>query len=300
VSATVFYNGSAETATLTNTFSVNGAPTDPTAVTLVVTDPAGVATTYNYPTPATITRSGTGVYTKDISCASTVAGIWSYVWTGTGTASDVVAGTWTTFDTAGVNRRYCSVEQVKSRLRITDTLDDFELNLAIDAASRCIDDYCERVFWRGTDTRTYIPGNFYALDVDDLVSVTTLATDADGDGTYEQAWTGTDYQLLPVNPNRFTDPRPYTRIKAVGSLVFPRRWGGIGRDDMVQVAGVFGWPKVPAAVNQAALILVADLLATGQAPFGIAGFGDYAVRIRGNPRAEALLGPYRRYSLLVA
>jgi hypothetical protein len=32
----------------------------------------------------------------------------------------------------------------------------------------------------------------------------------------------------------------------------------------------------------------------GDAPFGVAGFGDYAVRIRSNPMAEEKLRPYQK------
>jgi hypothetical protein len=36
------------------------------------------------------------------------------------------------------------------------------------------------------------------------------------------------------------------------------------------------------------------------APFGVAGFGEFgAVRVRNNPRAMALLQPYRRLPVLV-
>ena len=37
-----------DTVTLTNTFKVSGTATDPTTISLVVTDPAGTATTYTY------------------------------------------------------------------------------------------------------------------------------------------------------------------------------------------------------------------------------------------------------------
>lgn len=41
-------------------------------------------------TGATITKSATGVYTKNITAST--AGLWSYTWTGTGTAADVESG----------------------------------------------------------------------------------------------------------------------------------------------------------------------------------------------------------------
>ncbi len=83
--ATVFFEGASELATLTNTFTVAGAPTDPSTVSLVVTDPTQASTTYTY-AAAQITKTGTGVYTKDIPC--TLAGTWTYEWVGTASASD--------------------------------------------------------------------------------------------------------------------------------------------------------------------------------------------------------------------
>ena len=176
MSATVFFSDANEFATLTNVFKVNGVATDPTTVTLTITDPAGAVTT---PSP---THASTGTYTANVAC--TITGIWTFLWEGTGTASDAVAGTWTV-TTVALNQRYCSVEELKSRLGIPDTSDDLELQLAVEAASRSVDEVTRRYFWRGTGTRTYIPDSIYYQSTDDLVSVTTLAVDRDGDGVYE-------------------------------------------------------------------------------------------------------------------
>src|SRR6266704_6062247 len=156
MSATVFFNDQNEIATLSNVFKVSGTPTDPTAAILLVTDPAGVATTYNWPGgPNTLTHGTAGVFSQNVACSAVIDGIWTWKWTGTGTASDAAEGTWTV--TRIDQTLYATVEEVKSRLGITDTQDDFELTLAVQAASRSIDEICGRYFWRGTDTRTYIP-----------------------------------------------------------------------------------------------------------------------------------------------
>jgi hypothetical protein len=301
--ATVFYeHATAELATLTNTFSAGSpsVPTDPTTVSLTIVSPAGVSTTYTYGA-AQITRTGTGVYTKDIAC--TEDGIWQYVWVGTGTASDVVVGTWSVFNT-DLQRNYCTLEELKSRLGIpaTDTQDDFELKLAVESASRWIEDHCDRQqFWRGTDTRTFTSCDPYAVDVDDLVSVTTLKTDSAGDGTFETTWAATDYQLRP--PNAAGKGRPYTQVAAVGgTLTFPYLYEGqTARTDRVQIVGVFGWPALPAAVKQACLIVAAEHVKLKDAPFGVAGFGDFgAVRVRQSPQAAALLASFCKYPFQVA
>ena len=295
--AEVFYADTAELATLTNTFTVSGAATDPTTVSLVVTDPTGTATTYTY-AGATITKSATGVYTKDVPCAT--AGVWSYVWVGTGAASDVVAGTWTVQST-NLGTLYCTPEELKSRVGITDTASDLEILGAVTTVSRWIESYCERVFYRTTGTRTFTPTGAYRVFVDDLVTVTSVKTDTAGAGTYTTTWTASDYQLLPVNPSAGPETRPYTSLKAVGSYTFPTPCGPSARADTVQIVGVFGWPAVPAAVKQAAAIWATDMLKLGTMAFGIAGYGEYgAVRARPNPIVETLLAPYRRNPVLVA
>lgn len=295
--ANVFFQSANELATLTNTFKVNGVATDPTAVTLTVTDPTGTDTTYNWPTPATITRTGTGAFTKDVPCGS--AGTWAYRWEGTTAASDAVAGTWDVQETA-LGRLYCTIETLKSRLGISasDTVDDFELHGACFAASRSLERYCERSFSRVTEARTFEPSNLYWLKLPeycDLVSVTSLKTDASGDGVFETTWSTTDYQLHPVNPGAAPETRPYTKVKAVGTLLFPLPVPTLMRTDLVQITGVWGWPAVPAAIREAAKVLAAELFKLKDAPFGVAGFGELGlIRIRENPKVAALAGAYQR------
>lgn len=296
--ATVFFSGSNELATLTNTFTIAGVATDPTTITLEVTDPTGTTTTYTH-AGATITKTGTGVYTKDVPC--TAAGIWRYVWTGTGAASDVVAGTWTVTSTA-LGDLYVTPETLKSRTGITDSYDDAEMWTACRAVSRWIDDHCDRVFARRAVTVKLETCGQYSLSTPDLVSVTTLKTDVDGDGVFETTWSASDYELQPVNAALEVQPQPYTSIAAVGSYLFPTVYRALGaRTYRVELAGVLGWPSLPAPVAEAAAIMAADYLALGGMKFGVAGYGDYgAVRARISTPALSMLAPYRRHPILVA
>ena len=106
-------------------------------------DPTGTTTTYT----TGFTNPSTGVYSKDIVANS--AGIWRFTWTGTGTAADVQDSSFRVFTPAEI-RNYCTIEQVKSRLRITDTNDDLDLQTAIGAACRQIDRHCGQRFWQDT------------------------------------------------------------------------------------------------------------------------------------------------------
>jgi hypothetical protein len=272
-------------------------------VSLVITDPTGASTTYTY-AAAQITRVSAGKYTKDIPSAT--AGIWTYEWVGTGTASDAVAGTWDVFETQ-LGHLYATVEALKSRLGLSasDVVDDFELYAACFAASRAIEQYCERTFWRTNSSvaRTFEPRSLYLVklpEYNDLVSVTTLKTDTSGDGIYETTWSASDYQLLPYNPGAAPETRPYTKVKAI-VRTFPVLCSTLVRTDLVQITGVWGWPAVPWAIKQATLILAAEMFKLKDAPFGVAGFGDYGVvRIRENPKLAAYAGPYRRNVVMMA
>lgn len=303
MSSTVFYESASELATLTNTFSVAGVPTDPTAITLVVTDPAGAATTYTFAL-GEITRTGTGDYEKDIACPT--AGTWTYLWVGTGSATDAQAGTWEVLPT-DVGKLYATVEALKSRLgNITTTTNDTECHGACFAASRWVEQHCQRVFYRSAaaTVRTFTPTDLYCVQMpgfNDLVSVSALATDSAGDGTFETVWAAADFQLWPSN-TAGPEMQPYTEIRAIGSQTFPVYYGySHTRRDRVQVTGVYGWPAVPRAVREATLIKAEELFKLKEAPFGVAGGDDFGlIRIRENRPALMLLDPYRRYPLLVA
>lgn len=199
---------------------------------------------------------------------------------------------------------YCTRDELKARRGIDDDLDDAQIDAACEAASRWIDGWCGTQFGQVSATRTYVPDDPYCLEVDDLVSVTTLKTDATGDGVFETTWALSDYQLLPINPAVGPEARPYTEIRAVGTQLFPylcRRPYQLARDDRVEVAGVWGWPATPAAVKEAAAVLAGDLLKLGSMAFGIAGYGEYgAVRARANPIVTSMLEPYRKNSAVIA
>jgi hypothetical protein len=69
------------------TFTVSGTPTDPSTITLTVQDPSGNQDSYTY-AGGQVTKSGTGVYYKDVSVDE--AGLWAFKWAGTGTVAAVI------------------------------------------------------------------------------------------------------------------------------------------------------------------------------------------------------------------
>ena len=147
---------------------------------------------------------------------------------------------------------YATLAQFKAAVGITDNTDDSALQNVLDATDTLIDLYCDRKtgFGTATETRYYTAEAYDYVLTDDLVSVTTLTTDDDANGTYETTWTaGTDYNLAPGNAA--LDGWPYNEIDV--SVTWPRNFP---RDVYrgVKVVGVFGWPSVPSAVKQAAII----------------------------------------------
>lgn len=306
MSSNVFYDNGNEFATLTVTFNVAGVATDPSSVSCVVTDPAGgiVTHTYQGTAPADIVKLGTGNYQLDVACSPSVTGIeglWSYTFIGTGAAADVQPGTWRVL-ALDQSHWYVGPEELKDRLDMTDdTSQDSVIADVCSATSRWIDEFCGRHFYRITDTRTYEPENIWLITVDDLVSVSSLNIDLDGDGVYETAWTlNSDYMLKigerRYNKGEYGEPRPYTQVQVLkgGNTWFPFVWP-FTHQDRVQITGVFGWPQVPAAVHQAALLIAADWVKLKDAPWGVAGMGELGVvRTSPNPWIADQLRPYIR------
>lgn len=310
----VLWQGSAQVAELTTTFDVNGVLTDPDTVTCTVTDPNGNSTTYTYGGTGPndiIVKTGPGSYQLAVPCVTgpgpATSGIFAYAWVGTGAASAVSPGTFTT-NPVNLWQYYTTSEQLKYRLGITDNQDDVTVIRAIRVGSRWVEGHCHRHFYQMPDTRTYVPYSIWEQPVDDIVSVTQLACDQDGDGIFEDVWTeGTDYELA-VGVNDFNqlatgEPRPYTLIRVIGSKLFPSTWP-FSRAGRIQIQGIYGWPAVPEAVGDASLQVASDVYKRKDAPFGIAGiaaggggnaFDFGSIRVpRINPSVIAQLTRYVR------
>ena len=281
-------------------------PANAGTLTLTILRPDGTQKSYSSPV-----NDGTGLYHQDVPVADLgQAGTYLFEWISTGTAAGETSGEFDVYDpfADSLSQEYCTIEELKSRLQITSTTDDLQLELAVVSASRAIDGYCERYFFKTTATRTYVPDDLYRTRVDDLVSVTTLATDPGGTtaqgGTFPVTWAASDFQLLPYNPGKIGEPWPYTSIRAVGHFTFP--WVTpllLMRMDRVQVTGVFGWPAVPQAVHIATLIAAGELFRMRDTPVGGDIAGEFTIGSLGASvasRMGELLAPYMRNAVLMA
>lgn len=197
---------------------------------------------------------------------------------------------------------YATLTQLKSYLGIEDALTDSELTDALASASRGITKFCGRQFNKETSAtaRTYRPTHAGLAMVDDFHTTTGLViATADDDGVFDTTWTSADYELEPLNGVRDGESGwPFWKIRVVDSSALSFQ---LHSRATLQVTAQWGWAAVPAPVKQACLILAAETFKLKDAPFGVAGFGDFgAVRVRDNPMAKAKLIPYRRNAVLVA
>lgn len=187
---------------------------------------------------------------------------------------------------------YATLADVKRNLSITDSVDDALLELCITSASRAIDNMTERTFFQTTATRVFIPDDSFFCPIDDLYTLTTLKTADDADQEYDITWGVKDRQLEPLNGTINGTEWPYTAIRAVGDYLFPT----VGSEATVQVTGVFGWPSVPIAIEQATILQAARYFKRSDSPMGVAGFDAMGVVRLSNvdPDIYTLLEPYKK------
>ncbi len=199
-----------------------------------------------------------------------------------------------------VTNGYVSLDLVKKALRITDNIDDDILELSIEAASREIDGYCERLFFSTTETRVYVPRDPFTVDIDDATNITEVKTASDGE-SFDTTFTTSDFQEEPLNGQAGGIQTPTTRLRAVGDFLFPTfQPRNVSKQEAtVRVSGTFGFTPVPTAVQQAALLMTLRGYRRYDSPLGVAGFDEMgAVRVgRIDPDVQKLLAPFRRVKM---
>lgn len=197
---------------------------------------------------------------------------------------------------------YCTLAQVKAALRITDNTDDTLIEGSIEAGSRLIDGYTLRNFYQsGTVSRLFTAPDPLYCPIDDLAGTAiTIETSTQANGTFDVTFAASDYQLEPLNGNLDGIAWAYDRIRAVGDYAFPMISASLGEQALVKVTGVFGWPAVPKAIEQATILQAARHFKRYDSPLGVAGFGDFGV-VRVSRFLDAdvqmLVDPYKKMRL---
>lgn len=264
-----------------------------TGVTVTITHLATATIVVN---AAATTTPATGVsaYSWAVSGAAT-PGTYIAVWTGTDGQGDLVSAT-ETLDVSGsatalLGGPYATLAQLKAQMGISDsnTTQDASLTRRILSASADINAWTGRQFGRTevASTRTFHAGRT-GVDTHDFWTTEDLAV---SNVTTLQAWDVSALSLEPLDGIVNQVPGwPYNRITSayLSHPLYATGWA-YGR---VSVTAKWGWAAIPDNVVTACLMLaVADDKAK-DAPFGVAGFGDYAVRIRSNPMVEEKLKNY--------
>lgn len=195
-----------------------------------------------------------------------------------------------------VTNAYCTLSDVKASLRITDTIDDALIENSISAASRMIDQYCNRYFYSTSagEVRYFKANNGFVCWIDDAQSITNVETSTTNPLLFDMTWDVKDYQVMP--PNRYANGAyyPITAITATDNYLFPV-WADIS---LVKVTGQFGWPSVPEPIKFAAIIQASRLFKRLESPLGVAGISDMGIMRVGSSidgDVAQLINPFRLF-----
>ena len=234
----------------------------------------------------------TGVYVATKTAPGT-SGQYVIVWSLDGTldpdqvvTEDLTVTSEAVAAVGGTSNLYISRAELKAAIDLAGTtVYDDEIDIAIASACRAIDAYKQTVgFYPRVGETRYYTGNRYdtELQIHDLVTLTSVTVDGDGDGTYETTWTrNTDFVFLPANGE--TDGIPFNllqlRLPRTAELTFPVTTRFPAYANSVKVVGTFGWAETPPQVKIAAKILATRLFKRRDVPFGILAAGTEAVSL---------------------
>jgi hypothetical protein len=180
-----------------------------------------------------------------------------------------------------ITNGYCTLTQIKAAVRITDSVDDTLLEMAVESASRMIDAECDRNFFSaGTATRDFQPNDDYVVDVDDLISIVSVKIDDAGERTFLVTLAASDYQTEPLNQRVSGNAFPISRLRMVGDYLLP----------------IYKFTPTPIQVTQATVIQASRIFKRLDSPLGVAGFGDMgAIRVgKVDPDVAMLIRPFKK------
>jgi len=189
-----------------------------------------------------------------------------------------------------VTSAYTTLAAVKAAMRVTDSIDDDLIQSVIHAASARIDNACNRVFAQSSGTRYYVANNTLSIPIDDLASSSvTVKLDGLEDGSWNTTLTSAQYQLEPLN--NLVQNRPVRTVRLLNGTLFPY---STERRPTLSMLGTWGWPDVPAEINEATRLMVIRQFRRFDSPLGVAGFGDLGViNVRSiDPDIAALIAPF--------
>ncbi len=241
-------------------------------------------------------------------------GINAYSWaSGAGLAAGSYLATWTATDAdldtinatevidlisalvVPLGGPYATRAALKARMGIPDatTSRDAELDARLMSAAVDINRWTHRQFGRAevaTERQFWVTSG--AIETHDFWSTEDLAVTPYLANVAQGPWDIGAVSLEPLDG--IVDEVPgWPWRKIVGAygdhpLWRAANWAGY----KARVTAKWGWATVPENVTTANLMLAVMGDKAKDAPFGVAGFGDYAVRVRSNPMVEEMLKPY--------
>jgi hypothetical protein len=180
---------------------------------------------------------------------------------------------------------YVTLVEQTHYARIDDDIDDAEIQVAITAASRAIDEHCNRQFGKVTvpTERLYTAWYDYercrwVVDIDDLATAAGLVVAVADVGTVDS------YDLEPVNA--VADGKVWTRL----SIKSDSTGTPTGAPNEISATATWGWPTVPVSVKQAAHLQTSRFLSRRDSPYGIAGSPDQGSELRLLSRVDPDVG----------
>lgn len=171
---------------------------------------------------------------------------------------------------------YIDADDLAAYARINDDNDDAIMAIDVTAASRAIDDHCNRQFGNtAAEERFYTPWPDYdrglwVVDVDDFMTTSGLVVTIADVGT---ALT-TDY--VKEERNAAAKGRPWTRLAFVAApSVTPT-----GAEYEIGVTVAWGWTAFPSQVVEATRLQASRFASRRDSPYGVAGSPDTGSELR--------------------
>jgi hypothetical protein len=160
---------------------------------------------------------------------------------------------------------YVTLAQFKAAIEIADTIDDADLQRALDAATAWIDHYTGRTFYAvaaSASARYFLPFDNDRLSVPDLSSVTALAIDTVGDESFKVVLQPNHYDLYPLYLAPGMGGYTEIRLKATAPSYFI-----IGYQ--TRVTAYWGFGTTPPAVEQACILIANRYFHRLNVPFAL-------------------------------
>lgn len=275
-------------------------PTNPDTVTFTIIRPDGTEDTFTDTDPQ-VANPDPGVF--ELAYDPPTIGHYDYRVVGTGAAQAAIENefhVYSRFNSTSIYPIYVTPIELAGALRIDPEGDVFDdLDRAVNAASRAIDDECDQVFGLLDDSndevRLFTAMSRATCYFDSAGVVTEVAIDRFAADDWTVLTEGTDYVLERVSVNSVRQgDRPYNRVKirARSVRVLPPD------NQCVRITGRFGWATTPPQIIEATGLLAQQFFKRRQeAPFGVVSYAsDNSVATRllqNDPQLCGMIEPFK-------